>query len=204
MSVNKDKGQVITLRYALKTSTFWMLTLLSFNGLYFGVIVASIYKQVDLENLSDETLTIAGAIGTVCNGCSRVFWPTLSDKFGFRRVYYCLLTVQLITSFCIYRVRSNAVLYILCVALAFLCEGGHFSLFSVAGVTIFGVENGALINTFVNWSTPMTSLFGLFMINYCQQYIGTSNIFNIASGLTVINLVILYFFDDRPKVIKTK
>lgn len=134
--------------------------------------MASIYKQINLENLSDRTLTIAGAIGTVCNGVSRVFWPTLQDRFGFRRIYYCLLTVQLITSLFIYRVKSNAELYILCVALSFLCEGGHFSMFSVAGVTIFGVENGALINTFVNWAIPMTSLFGLLMTNNLEQYIG--------------------------------
>lgn len=53
--------------------------------------MASVYKEVALNILSDDTLTIAGAIGSVCNGSSRIIWATLQDKYGFRKMYFILL-----------------------------------------------------------------------------------------------------------------
>jgi len=54
-----------------------------------------------------------------------------------------LLAIQLVTTLVIYHVRTNQFLYTLCVALAFTCEGGHFSTFPAAAVKIFGMEKGA-------------------------------------------------------------
>jgi hypothetical protein len=48
-----------------------------FNGVFFGVFTAGVFKTVALGDLSDGVLTTAGAIGAVCNGCSRIGWSTL-------------------------------------------------------------------------------------------------------------------------------
>lgn len=53
--------------------------------------MASVYKVVAQDTLSDRTLTIAGAIGSVCNGGSRIFWATLQDTYGFKKIYYYML-----------------------------------------------------------------------------------------------------------------
>ena len=66
-------------------------------------------------------------------------WATLQDKFGFRPVYFVLLSIQLVVSLTIWEVKSNGTLYILWVSLAFLCEGGHFSMFPTATVKVFGM-----------------------------------------------------------------
>lgn len=47
------------------------------NGMFFGLFMASVYKEVALNILSDKTLTLAGALGSVCNGSSRIIWATL-------------------------------------------------------------------------------------------------------------------------------
>jgi len=69
-----------------------------FNGVFFGIYVASVYKTVALGLINDRTLTIAGSIGSFINGSSRIFWASLMDKYGFKSTYFCLLLIQLVTS----------------------------------------------------------------------------------------------------------
>jgi MFS family permease len=79
--------------------------LLLFSGIFFGVYLASVYKTLAID-IEDSALTIAGAIGSVCNGGSRIIWATIQDYYGFKKVYLCLLVIQLITSIVIVSVRS--------------------------------------------------------------------------------------------------
>jgi Na+/melibiose symporter-like transporter len=109
------------------------------NGMFFGLFMASVYKEVALNILSDHTLTLAGALGSVCNGSSRIIWATLQDKYGFRRIYFILLCLQLVDSLTIYYVRESDFLYTVWVAIAFACDGGHFSMFPTAAVKLFGI-----------------------------------------------------------------
>jgi MFS-type transporter involved in bile tolerance (Atg22 family) len=81
-----------------------MFTILAL-GSFYGLYVASVYKTINQVNLSDKILTIAGALGSVCNGCSRIMWATLQDKFGFKKVYGVILVLQLIISTTIYSIR---------------------------------------------------------------------------------------------------
>jgi hypothetical protein len=62
-----------------------------YMGTFIGLYVASTYKVI--SSLDDSTLTITGALGSIFNGSSRIFWSTLQDKFGFKKVYFCLLCI---------------------------------------------------------------------------------------------------------------
>jgi MFS transporter, OFA family, oxalate/formate antiporter len=62
-----------------------------YTGLFYGIYVASVYKTTAQDFISDHTLTTAGAIGSVCNGGSRIGWATLYDHYGFKKVYFVLL-----------------------------------------------------------------------------------------------------------------
>ena len=122
------------------------MSLMLYSGLFFGVYVASVYKSIASgipNEIGDKALTLTGAIGSVMNGSSRVIWATLQDKFGFNAIYMTVLTIQLVTALLIFHVRTNQFLYTLCVALAYTCEGGHFSMFPAAAVKIFGMDKGA-------------------------------------------------------------
>jgi nitrate/nitrite transporter NarK len=120
--------------------------------------VASVYKTFDQDNLSDKVLTIAGAMGSVCNGCSRILWAAFQDKYGFKKVYVVLLILQLALSLTIFQVKENEYLYVIWISLSFLCEGGHFSMFPPVVCKIFGIENGGLIAAFVMFAIPVASL----------------------------------------------
>jgi Na+/melibiose symporter-like transporter len=113
-----------------------------FNGVFFGIFIAGNYKIINLENLSDKVLTMAGAIGAVGNAISRILCSSLQDKYGFKRIYGPILIIQLITSVMMYHFRESSVLYTIFVFLAFFSEGAHFAMFPTVAVNIFGVENG--------------------------------------------------------------
>lgn len=91
-------------------------------------------------------------------------WATLQDKFGFKSVYFVLMSIQLCVSCSIYYVRKDPVLYVIWVALAFLCEGGHFSMYPTACVKLFGIQEGGQIFTVMFLITPLSSLLGLLIV----------------------------------------
>jgi Na+/melibiose symporter-like transporter len=128
------------LKEAVKSSRFWFLCVLLFDGIFFGIYFASVYKVADQAVLKDKTLTIAGALGSVCNGCSRIMWASLQDKFGFKKVYLVLMLIQLISACVIWKIRDNAGLYIFFACLVFACEGGHFSMYPTACAQIFNIQ----------------------------------------------------------------
>lgn len=66
----------IEVNEAFKSRQFWHMGVMLFFGMFFGLFMASVYKQVALDYLSDNTLTLAGALGSVCNGSSRIMWAT--------------------------------------------------------------------------------------------------------------------------------
>jgi hypothetical protein len=69
-------SDAITVKQSLKMGRFYhIFTILAF-GSFYGLYVASVYKTFDQDNLSDKILTIAGALGSVCNGCSRIMWAS--------------------------------------------------------------------------------------------------------------------------------
>lgn len=73
-----------------------------FNGVFFGIFIAGNYKIINLDNLSDKVLTLAGAIGAIGNAISRILCSSLQDKYGFKRIYTPILIIQLITCLMMY------------------------------------------------------------------------------------------------------
>jgi MFS family permease len=62
-------------------------------GIFYGIYMASVYKTVAEDSLLDHELTLAGALGSACNGLSRVMWAALMDKYGFKKVYLVLMLI---------------------------------------------------------------------------------------------------------------
>ena len=78
---------------ALKSTLFWKLFLMMFNGVFFGYYVSSVFKDINLENSSDHFLTMVGAIASVVNGVMRIVQGQMVDKLGFKKVYSLLLGI---------------------------------------------------------------------------------------------------------------
>ena len=66
--------------------------------------------------LDDHTLTVAASLGSVMHLLSRFIWSALHDRFGFRKIYGIVTTIQLISGLFIWSSRYNELMYISCVA----------------------------------------------------------------------------------------
>ena len=77
------------------------MTLMLILGEFFCLYMASAYKLIAQNSLSDSTLTTAGALGAIFNGMSRPVWGILYDKFGFKKVYFGLLCIEMLAAFTI-------------------------------------------------------------------------------------------------------
>ena len=101
----KSENDSVEVKSALLDIRFWHFGFLLFNGVFFGTYVASVYKGVALTYIDDETLTLAGSIGSFANGASRIIWASMMDYIGFKKVYLCLIILQLFASVFIYQAR---------------------------------------------------------------------------------------------------
>jgi len=95
----------------------------------------------------------------------------------------------------IWSCRFNPILYILAVGIAFLCEGGHFSMFPTACVNIFGIVNGGFVYSMMYCFIPLTSLASFAIVQLGVDY---PIVFYIGAALTAMNMVLLYFVDETP------
>ena len=129
----------ITVKEAIVSAPFWQLSAMFFNGLFFCVYNSSVYKNNASGLISDHLLSVAGALGAMCNGLSSFGWGTVIDKLGFKRIYAIIMLIEICVAFSIYFSRSHQYLYILLVCCSFLCQGGHFSCFPSISVKVFGI-----------------------------------------------------------------
>jgi len=158
--------------------------------------MASIYKEIS-DKLTDDTKTWAGALGSIFNGCSRFFWASLQDKYGFRKIYLCVSTIQLVSSLLLYPMSDNSFVFVALICSSFMCEGAHFACFPAACVRIFGLENGPHINSFLLTAISFSSLSSLAIVVFFKEWIDFRIVFMIASALTLLNIIVIYRFDDR-------
>jgi len=91
------------------------------------------------------------------------------------------------------------------VALSFLCLGGHYSCFPAAAVRIFGIENGGQIYTIITYAMPVAAMSSFAMV---QSNVNYANVFHIAAVLTLLNIILLYFFDEteirKDRIVNTE
>lgn len=172
-----------------------------FNGIFYGIYVAAVYKTTAQEYLNDHVLTIAGMFGSVCNGGGRIFWAGLQDRFGFKTIYLVIMLIQLTISCTLWNVKDNNFLYPLWISLSFLCEGGHFSMFPTVTAKIFGIQFGGQIFTMMFFFISLSSTSGFLLANYVKQ-IDHQTMFYIAGGLTLLNIILLFFLEESEMVSK--
>lgn len=112
------------------------------------------------------------------------------------------MTLQLIVSASIWGVRENEFLYPLFIALSFTCEGGHFSMYPTVTAKIFGIQFGGQIFTIMFFAISVSSTVG-FIVAHNIDDSQLDVVFYISAGLTLINIVLLYFLDEHEMLSKS-
>jgi hypothetical protein len=127
-------------------------------------------------------------------------WATLMDKYGFRTVFSIIMFIQMIVASAIYYTRYNEVLYVIMVALSYLCEGGHFSCFPAMICQVFGITNGGVVATLAHFVVPIASISSFIFVWFNAN---NQLICGFGAVLSAVNLCILYNFDDKKMVRNT-
>ena len=69
-----DHEQPISIKEAYSSVRFKKIIVMFMFGIFIGLYIASAYKISADPSVGDEYLTVAGSLGAVCNGLSRIFW----------------------------------------------------------------------------------------------------------------------------------
>ena len=145
----------------MKTVPFLLLVTIGLFVLFHGMFVVNQYKNYGLSIKSlddDQFLTIVGAVGSIANGSMRTVWALSMERFGFKTIFYIIVTMQLVIGATIPYVTFSQPLYGLYVAMSLACMGGYFSCFPAYVTRIFG--NKYLLLSILGWalrSTPSCS-----------------------------------------------
>jgi OFA family oxalate/formate antiporter-like MFS transporter len=83
----------------LKSKPFIVMVPVIIFSVMYGMFMANCYKLYGLSmGMDDKSLTIIGSIGSAFNGCSRAFWAILMDKIGYKKTYFFLIILNLLTT----------------------------------------------------------------------------------------------------------
>ena len=94
--------------------------------------------------ISDFSLTVVASIGSgLVNGVTRLALGTIVDKVGFKKLFFAIMSIQLVLSLSVYYAAYIESIYFICIILNFFCQGGIFTIFPVATTNVFGLEVGA-------------------------------------------------------------
>ena len=172
-----------------------------FCSAFYGLYMASVFKTFGsvTGDIDDGTLTLAGSLGSACNGLFRIVFATAADKYGFKIVFAIILCLQITVAGTIYFVVTfNSVLYAIYVCIGYACLGGNYAIFPPLSAKIFGAKNGGQIYSIAFFSFGITSITGFLISNYAIVKVGEETFFFIASGMSACSLILLAFFKEEP------
>ena len=141
-----DENRCQSFPEAFRSVAVYQIMAMVYFSIQNGYFTATNFKAYGLSKISDDSfLTLVGSLSCVFNGGGRFFWGALSDKWNFKRVYFIILTIQIIEIATLRFVSEYKPLYLIWICVALLCEGGHFVIFPPLCLKVFGPQVGSRV-----------------------------------------------------------
>lgn len=131
----------------------------------FGSMIVSNYKTYGQTlDFEDSFLSTVGTLGSVMNGVSRLFWGSLLERLGIKKIMLINLSVQIGLSFTLRWVSSSGAVYLIYVITVYFCYGGWYAMMPATITRIFGKKIGTTIYgiTFIGFTA--SSWFAFFAV----------------------------------------
>ena len=182
---------------------FLQLTFIFFFTMLIGLIeLSSIRKLGTLNGHSEIFLWNTSFFFKMLNAVGLPIWGYFLDKYGFKKLYTLVLSVQLIISSLCFFISSNAIGFILFNGISAMLHSVNLSIQLTTYVKIFENEKGVLLYS-ISWlliyifyiARPFISNIFVSKIYFLAFYI-TLSLF------TMIALVILSFFEEKKHEFK--
>ena len=151
-------------------------------------------------------MTVAGSIGALVNGISRLVIGNFQDKVGFSFIYKIILVFELIVcAFITTIVQTNGWLYTIWVCFGYLCLGAHFIMIPLAMTSIFGLKSGGQLASMTYLSRGLSALVGTILSDKLSNSMGEDSykaMFYLSSGLVLISASINIFCFKEDQIRK--
>jgi len=191
-----------TIREGVLSRHFWILFIMVIGGSFFGLLMANNYKVYGLTRIADDSwVTLVGSIGSASNGCSRLFWAALYDRFGFKKVYFILMAIQIAIAGTLDMIAGVKILYLFWHSITMATEGGQFSIMPAVTSKTFGPKIGPVIYGILYIGFSIANLGSFFLTKFSLKSLGWPAIFWICFGFSVLAFVFNLLFNENSEVI---
>ena len=197
----ETEGEGLTANEALRTSKFWMLWLTLFLNITcgLGIVSAASPMAQEMIGMSDQMAAAMVGIMGIFNGLGRLFWATLSDKFGRPKVYTTVFIVNAAALATLY-LSGSPILFVILICLIMTCYGAGFSIIPAYIGDVFGTRELGAIHGYILTAWAAAGIAGPVLLSTIHQmtnsYKPTLFIF---VGLVCVALVISVFVGKAAK-----
>ena len=205
-----QEGDPDSISASLYSSKFLIMWLVFFFNISAGISVISVQSQLfqDVWRLGDplaepETLAQYGAtliaVSSLFNGVGRLFWASLSDRFGRTRVFRILLASQMVV-FGVLMSERDPWIFAALVCYILLCFGGGFATMPSFVSDVFGSKRMSAIYGTILTAWSAAGIFGPLYMGYLRdQYPDRFIIYCFLVGVLILGMgyVFSYLLNDE-------
>lgn len=202
-----DPGSIAASLYSSKFLIMWLVFFFNISA---GISVISVQSQLfqDVWRLGDplaepEALAQYGAtliaVSSLFNGVGRLFWASLSDRFGRTRVFRILLASQMVV-FGVLMSERDPWIFAALVCYILLCFGGGFATMPSFVSDVFGSKRMSAIYGTILTAWSAAGIFGPLYMGYLRdQYPDRFIIYCFLVGVLILGMgyVFSYLLNDE-------
>lgn len=202
-----DPGSIAASLYSSKFLIMWLVFFFNISA---GISVISVQSQLfqDVWRLGDplaepEVLAQYGAtliaVSSLFNGVGRLFWASLSDRFGRTRVFRILLASQMVV-FGVLMSERDPWIFAALVCYILLCFGGGFATMPSFVSDVFGSKRMSAIYGTILTAWSAAGIFGPLYMGYLRdQYPDRFIIYCFLVGVLILGMgyVFSYLLNDE-------
>ena len=97
------------------------------------------YKVYGMITIKDDLfLTTVGSVGAASNGISRFVWAFLTDKYGYKKMFTCMLVIQACVAGTFTLISDSKPLYLVWYMISMSCQGGLSTMQPTITAKVFG------------------------------------------------------------------
>jgi hypothetical protein len=199
----KDLGPT-SVTQALMTKEYLMILTMAFGSIIFPYFLNANWKAYATADQSGSQivsqswiLSLLITAASLSNSSGKLGFGTMMRYFSFKWIFFTQNIIQLFTSISLTFIGTNQILYIIIICYAFVCIGANTAMFPCVCKHVFGPVVGPRVYPFVYLFFSVASLFQWAIYQY-----GTKDwtlLFRIFAGMTIIALVVVFFFDENPE-----
>lgn len=171
---NESTNYGITAKEALFTQEFYIIWVMFFFNIFFGISLISIASPLGVEEFgltfNEAAILVAGI--SIFNTLGRFVLAALSDRIGPKRTYLFIYLLQILAILVITLV-NNIVLNIGSILLIAMCYGGGFAILPHLVSTNFGLKNVGYIHSRLLSAWAMAGILAGLLIGLLESIFGT-------------------------------